>query len=218
MDYEAILKTLGSTAIVVAAIAWLFKSLISIFINKDLEQFKSNLKTEAAKIETQFITLHTKRAEIIAELYELLFEVNSQIQIVNFEFEHREIREDIDRKFHRNHREEWSLEAGVDTLNEKEESEIELLREATSNLFNFYKKYRLYFTSQVCEEIDKFLTLTSYMQSNYRNIALKDTDGNLLVNPKVKEMWDKANEIIPYVLQQLEAHFRKILGVHNEPS
>lgn len=228
MDSEVIVNTLGGTVAFVAATAWLSRSLISQFINKDLERFKANLKSEsnkeierlrnelkidAEKQALQYASLHAKRAEIMAELYERLYDMQGHLQMLKFEYEHREIREDIDRKYHRGRREEWVLEPGIDTLSPEEEEKIILLQDTTNTLFNFYKKYRLYFTAEICTEIDKSLSLASYLQSNYRNIALKDVDGNLLVNAKVKKMWDKAYEIIPNVLQYIESKFREILGV-----
>lgn len=228
MDWEIIIKTLGGTTIFVAAAAWLSRSLISQFINKDLEHFKSNLKnendkeieklrnelrTEADKKSFLFTSLHSRRSEIIAELYEHLYDMQGLIEILMFEYRHREIREDIDRKYHRDNREEWKLESGIDTLDTREEERIEKIRQSTNNLFNFYKKHRIYFTKAICLEIDSFLSLTSFMESNYENIALKDTNGNLLVNPIVKETWDKAHNVIPQILHSLEIQFREILGV-----
>jgi len=228
MDWGFIVQTLGGAAILVAAAAWLFRSLIGQFLSKDLERFKSDLKSqnereieslksdlkiEAEKKTLQFSTLHSKRAEIMADLYEKLFDTLTLIQGLRFEYEYREIREDLDRKYRRGHRAEWQIEPGIDTLLPEEEQKIEALRTSMNELFLFYKKHLIYFPSEICEEIDRFLTLSSYTRSNYQNIALKDAEDNLLVNPVVKEMWDKAYDATPKILQTLETKFRGILGV-----
>lgn len=44
---EEVIKFLGGTAIAIAAVAWLIKSLVSHLLGKDVEIFKSSLKYEA---------------------------------------------------------------------------------------------------------------------------------------------------------------------------
>ena len=42
--YEEIIKLLGGTAIIVAAVAWLIRSLIVHFLSKDVEKYKEQLR------------------------------------------------------------------------------------------------------------------------------------------------------------------------------
>ena len=48
---------------------------------------------------------------------------------------------------------------------------------------------------------------------NYSSVTFKDEDGKLYVTSEVKDVWDKAIEVIPELLTQLENEFRDILGV-----
>jgi len=228
MNWLSLLEKLGTTGIITVVLAWLARSLIRSFLAKDLENYKSNLKAqsdtaieqlksslqiEAHKKSIEFSSLHEKRASMIADLYVHLYDIWGLLQRLHFAYQHREIKEDIDRKYLRKNRKEWQLEPGIDTLSPEEEERIKELREETTKFYEFYKRNRIYFSPNICELIDRFATVTSYLPLNYHNVALKDKDGNLLVNPIVKKTWDKAFETIPQLLDIIEVQFRKILGV-----
>lgn len=81
MLYADILRTLGGMAILVAALAWLSKTLLTAFLSKDLERFKSDLQAssqisiesykaslqlEAQRHAVTYSALHSKRAELVA--------------------------------------------------------------------------------------------------------------------------------------------------------
>jgi hypothetical protein len=51
------------------------------------------------------------------------------------------------------------------------------------------------------------------MAMMYQNVAIKDEEGNLLVDPIVAEFWEKAGNRIPQLQASLEAEFRVLLGV-----
>ena len=86
---EEVVKFLGGTALVLAAVGWLVRSLIGHFLSKDVESFKHRLQSEstvelerlrhslrlvASEHEKQIHLLQERRAEVIAELYARLIE------------------------------------------------------------------------------------------------------------------------------------------------
>ena len=146
---------------------------------------------------------------------EKLFDIQGLLLRLRFEYSHREIREDNDRKYYRDKRETWQLEPGIDTLRPEEVEQIEALNSSLTDFYKFFKRNRLYFSDAVCDLIDRFATLGSYQAMNYENVALKDKEGNLLVNPRVKETWDLAAEKTPELLSLLESEFRAMLGVES---
>lgn len=233
MNWQALITTLGGTGILVAALAWLSRSLISSLLTKDfekykaelkskselaIEEFKSSMQLESQKRIIEYTSLHGKRAEVIADLYSRLFQLQGWIQRLLFEYQHREIREDLDKKYYQKNREEWKLVEGIHTLSAEEEQKVKELSSHMSELYEFYGKYKIYFSSNTCDLIDRFSTLASYLATNYQNVALKDNDGNLYVNPDVKVVWDRAIETIPTLLVELEKEFRSILGVDENQS
>lgn len=231
IDWQALLTTLGETTVLVAALAWLSKTIISSALSKDLEKFKADLKSngdlaiekfkseiqlESQKRIIEYSSLHGRRAELIADLYGRLFSLYNSVQRVLFEYERRKIREDVDKTSPFAKREPWEMVPGIHLLNETEAKRVKDLSDLASDFHEFYGQHKIYFTPEVCNLIDRFSALASYMAMNYENVALKDENGNLYVNPKVKEVWDKAIEAIPLLLWTLENEFRSILGVDGE--
>ena len=229
IDWQVLLTTLGGTSILIAALAWLSKTIISSIFTKDLERFKAELKEsgdlaiekfrsevqlEAQKRIIEYSSLHERRAELIADLYSRLYQLYNSIQRVLFEYEHRQIREDVDRKDPLSRtREPWQKVPGIHFLDAEEEKRVKELSTLTAQFHEFYCTHKIYFTPPVCNLIDRFSALAAYLVMNYENVALKDENGNLYVNPEIKEVWDRAIETIPLLLSNLEGEFRTILGV-----
>ncbi len=68
---EEMIKFIGGTAIVITAIAWLVKALVSHLLSKDVETFKSDLKYEAEHgnhLLMQKITLYKEVANPVIDL------------------------------------------------------------------------------------------------------------------------------------------------------
>lgn len=223
MDWDSIIKTVTASGFIVSATAWMAKEIIKSSLEKDTIQFKSNLEREsslaikkfeldAEKKIIEYTSLHSKRASLVAEMYAKIFDLNGAISKLLYEYQFREIREDVDKKLHPK-REPGKLILGIHTLTEDEEKLIKELSSLTSDFFVFYGRNKIYFSEAICNLVDRFSVLTSYMSFNYHNVALKDEQGNLYVNPEVKEVWDKAIKVIPELLPLMEQEFRKLLGV-----
>jgi len=209
----------GASLIVVGASAWLGKVWANRLMQEDiakhnevLANLNSNLKKLEAEHQVRFSRLHEKQAEVIATLYDRLYHFNGSLQRLLFEYQHREIREDLDRKFYLNKREEWKLVPGIHTLRPEESERINELSKITSELHIFYGINRLYLPTKCCALMDRLSSISAFIASSYQNVALKDNDGNLLVHPDVKRVWDAALETIPALLSELENEFRSALG------
>lgn len=230
---ETILLSLSGTGALIAILAYLSKSLLTTFLSKDLEnhktelkakselaieEFKSSLTLESQKRIIEYSSLHTKRAELVAELYGKLNELEGIIRRLQYEYMGREIREDLDQKYYKQKREEWELVDGIHSLTDSEGEKVKLLHNALMEFWPFYSKNRIYFPTTVCTLIDKYSGLASFVAGNYHNIALKDNDGNLYVAPVVKNVWDGAERTMPEVLRMLVVEFRSLLGVESDAS
>ena len=91
---QELIKYLGSAAIIMAAIAWLIKTLTIHFLRNDAEaykqrlareteSFKSQLEIAAKEHEIRFGKLHEKRAQIIEQLYLLLDETQRATSLIS---------------------------------------------------------------------------------------------------------------------------------------
>ena len=231
MNWEPVIQTLGGTAIAVAALAWLARSLIGQFLSKDIERYKTEIQAKSDKeIETfkaglrieidkatfKFNTLHDKRAKVIAQLYEMLDDLYGNTQLLLFEFKRRQTREDTDRKHHAHRRNPWELIKGIHYLTEEELAKVEFVGKSARDTYAFYRSHKIYFPREICDDIDRFLSLANYTASSYEDVAIKDENGQLMVNPKVKELCESSYQVIPGILDDLENRFRNLMSVHVE--
>ena len=107
-----LLKTLGTTAIVIAAASWLTRSIITHVLSRNIEAYKIDLKRASDKeveetksklqmvaIEHQIVfnRLHEKRAAIVAESYELIHELHSKAVSLGGDIFHAGLRTPKDR-------------------------------------------------------------------------------------------------------------------------
>ncbi len=228
MMWDEIIKTLGGSAILVAALAWLARSLLTKLLSKDLEKFKSDLQVssqqsiegfksslqiEAHRRSIEFSALHSKRAEFVAELYAKLQSLYRGFLGLCLELGRREGRVEKYAENILKDPEPWVLKPGIHLLSPEEEEKAKALQKSTREFLAFYSEQKIYFSPEVCGLIDDFATLTGYMAMMYENVALKNEDGHLFVNPVVKDVWDKAGGKIPMLLVALEKEFRLLLGV-----
>jgi hypothetical protein len=83
--WEQLLFLFGGNAMLLAVLGYLFKSLLSQLLTKDIEKFKSQLKADAdvsierlkstlqmtaLEHQVRFSKLHEKRALVVADLYD----------------------------------------------------------------------------------------------------------------------------------------------------
>ena len=156
IDWISVLQTLGSSTIIVGVFAWIAKSSISAFLARNLEKHKSDLtaqsaleierlrsslEVEAARQTLKFSALHTKRAGFIADLYQQLWDIQGLLSRLLFEYQHREIREDLDRRYYRDKREVWQIKDGIDNLRPEEQARIDELNKFGSSTFEVDFKY-----------------------------------------------------------------------------
>ena len=183
-------------------------------VAKHAEQLEV-LKSEFKKLETEhlvrFTGLHEKQADIIAQLYYKLYEVNRCRDTLTLQLQCREIKEVYERQ-HKTY-EPWEYIYGIHTLTDEEQAMVDALKESVSDLHSFYGRHKLYLSSQCCELMNRVTQLSYFISSNYSNLALKDEKGEYRVNPKVSETWNASIEAIQTMLPLLDFEFKKIIGV-----
>jgi hypothetical protein len=100
MDWNEIIKTIGTNAIFLAVLGFVAKSIFNQMLSRDVEKFKVQIQaTHDAELErlraelgqtafvkqTKFAALHEKRVQVIARLYELF--VLTEMSYRGFAFE-----------------------------------------------------------------------------------------------------------------------------------
>jgi hypothetical protein len=90
IHWQVLLTTLGGGTAVLAAAAWLIRTVLNHVLTRDAEAFKAQLKADtdieterlksslqmvAFEHQVRFSNLHAKRADVIAEIYSQMVEV-----------------------------------------------------------------------------------------------------------------------------------------------
>ncbi len=173
---------LGSSALF-GALAWLARSVIKYFIDRDLEKFKSNLEKMAFEHQIRFSTLHEKRAQIIAELHSRLYDFQWAVSAFL-------------RDFHKNNE------------NDKTKS-VRELDNKSYKFKDYFDKHRIYFTENICSTVDE---LVDILYSAYVPLEIRDRSDDKL-KQVWGECADTVLKKYPAIRASLENDFRIILGV-----
>ncbi len=196
--WDEIIKFIGGSAVLIVAIAWLIRNLISQLLTKDIEKYKFELKRDADKeIESlraslnlealthqiRYSKLHDKRAQIIAELYGRLYEF------------------------------QWAVSAFLrDFDKDNEDNKTQSVQELDNKSYEFkdyFDKHRIYFTENICSTVDE---LVNALYSAYVPLETRDRSDD-----KLKQVWGECADTVrnkyPAIKASLESDFRTILGV-----
>jgi hypothetical protein len=136
--------------------------------------------------------LHTKRAEITAELYK---------KFVEFEEDMRTPTDPMERPD-----------------DPPQEEKIQQAAESGNQFVNYYMENKIYFPPGICDTIeqlnqelqDVFVNSKINTGTNHRKVSSDRVEGRL-------ELWKRTTEEdIPELKTELETHFRELLGVKIE--
>jgi hypothetical protein len=204
---ETIVVALGGTALLVAAAAWLTKSVIAQWLSKDLERYKSELaatstvEIERLRHELQLTAhersvliakLHEKRTQVVADLYGLLVEAHWASQDFASPME-------------------W---AGEPTKKEKYGAALN----KSADFYRFFDKNRIYLPDALCTQLDEFLRAIRGKVIGFGVYLSRDealmSDDNI---QKKHEAWiDTAryfDDEVPKARHALERELRMLVGV-----
>jgi len=192
----SVIAYLGGGAVVVLGFSsWLGKLWAKRILDKEIEDLKSKYKIIEAEHSIKFATLHSRRAEVIAEIYSLLSEVENQARIL------------------------------ANPLIEPEEPPKAETYTKTANLiyklFETYNKYRIYLTEDTCLKLDEFikqsrLPLSFFKVVNRVNSQDPNVENTVLqqeLKDKFMEVWEDVETKVPNARKAVEIEFRKTLGV-----
>ncbi len=208
--WQEFAKLLGVFAVIAGAASWLIKSIVTYFLSKDTENYKSrltkdvedfknqltkettreteNLKSQlqitAKEREIQFSKLHEKRAEIICDFYQLIYEADKSIRALEYRV--------------KNNNDEGMLEKSAQEAHE-----------ACIAALDFFEKHKLYLSKDLSDKIHRILStmeLTS-LSYNYSDSLLRSNG---------LEIYTKQKEKIATIMEGLEQEFRIMLGSESE--
>lgn len=198
-----IISSIGGSAILFGALAWLTKSIITHLLSKDIDQFKANLQLEAQKEMAQiqstlgieafehqirFSRLHEKRAEIISQIYSDIFDLHSSVD--NF------------------------VRLLPSSSSDENNTNLHKIWDSADRLKTSFGKNKIFFNKTICEKIS---TLNEIMSRPVGEIVIhleinKEQDWKIL-GKKYNYALDILEQKVPLIKSELESDFRNLLGV-----
>jgi hypothetical protein len=199
MTPREIIALLGGFSAIVAAITWLARSLVGQLLSRDIERFKSRLEHETERFtselerqvkehEIRFTTLHEKRRDAVAELYELLADAVSTHQTIGFL---------------------WTVD-----LSEMRNA----VDEAFAGYTGFEKlltRNRIYLDRGFADEVQSALDRLTQPLTSLAVQLSGDQPDKARVTELVKEIQNSCEDALA-LLNFVETGFREILGVDTE--
>jgi len=169
-------------------------------IDKNLEEYRSQLEIIRLKNQVIFSQLHEKRGIVLESLYKKLIRFDSLLYTLTIPIKYGSSLEDVE------------MERKINTAH-------------TSGAFDDFNKYynenRIYFSNKTCSLLDKLrndfkMHLIDYSEKDI--LKTMGAEGLELAQATVKaaKVWDKVKNEIPPAMRSLEDEFRRILGVTDE--
>lgn len=189
---------------VLAAVAWLIRSLVNHLLSKDVEAYKQKLANEAATElerlkhelrlaavvhEKQTQILHERRAKVIAELYKRL------VRFIGAAGSFASLAE-------------WVGEPSKD-------EKAKVLGEKAWEFREYFLHNRIYFSREVCDKLDSIFQDIHGASSKYRVMLAHSRSESVSeqVHEAWLEAWDLMSKKVPALRDAIDNEFRALLGV-----
>ena len=217
--WQAIIQLILTPTLIVGFLAFVMRELFKSYLSMDVEKYKTQLKSESDarqfEFQTKFSSWHKQQAEAIKELYSLIAEMEIILNDVNtlIGFMDGTDKNSINNEF-------WT------ELSEE-------LRVKQNKLVTFFKINQIYFTSETCRILDETINAIDnvvfenlhYLSSQtgmmkglgrlslsaFKHFSLTNIQRNKIPNEKLKR-FDKMDELTQ-LKTKLEMQFRKLMDV-----
>jgi phosphoenolpyruvate synthase/pyruvate phosphate dikinase len=206
--WQILIATLGGSAVLLLAVGFLVKTLVSHLLSKDVERFKaevqhnatlqleralSGIRQAALEREVRFRQLHEKRSLVVAELYSRLV---SAVDKLEYSFQPME----------------W-----VD-----QPSRDEKLKEAVPCLIElrgYFERNRILFPGELANQVHAFIEKLGDWLHEYQTCKFIGDHGSADrtvtagKDAAVKAAWKGLHDEVPGLRAALEVEFRRLLEV-----
>jgi hypothetical protein len=191
------------TASVLAALAYVGRSIIERWLVRSLEKYKAELQLAAFEHQTRFTKLHEKRAEVIAELYKRLVQIQYSLRrLAHF------------------------IRSATSNQSQYAEKETTITQSSLNEFKIYFEGHRLYFTEGLCGTVEKFhaeslVTLIELLSAETSKMLLSQSPSESPSESRFQEQYtetirkalDRVEQQVPSLKREIEKEFRKMLGV-----
>lgn len=179
---DDLFKFIGSYAIIVGAMTWLLKVIITRhiehFYNKKAGDYKIEVNKYLFEHETRFSQLHEKRAEVIAEMYRLMIVAEGRLKTVVSPAGYE----------------------GQAPLKERAQK----VWEAIFDFNKYFLEHEIYFNAEICLHIKNFLK-----EMKFLTVRSNRFEEDIKVWTEAEEKFSLELQLLK---QKITEEFRKILG------
>jgi len=204
MDWNDIIKTIATNTVFLTVLGFVAKSIYGQILSKDLKKFEielqatHNIETEklrsalsktAFEYQTRFARLHEKRADILADFYKKLVEVERV-------FGHFVI----------------GIKPGQPVSDEKAKNILGLV----SFLWDYFEENRIYFEPNTCEKVFRLL---QELNGVWGVSMFAQVEDGLTEQQKAdawQRGWKSISNSVPELRRDIENDFRKLLGAASD--
>lgn len=192
-----IIKSIVTFSIGSGILAFLIRSIVVHFLDKDTAKYREDIKRIAEEHVFRFQKLHIERADVIKNLYRHLDAAIVAMQ---------------------------SLISPIQLAGENEQEKRKTAIEKVNKFIAYYSGNRIFFPERICKLLDTVIDgmKNAYVAFNHKERRLSEAEQNAESDDeKLYDNWDRAwksiSKDIPAVKSSLETEFRKILGVDDTP-
>ena len=203
-----VFTTVGGGAVILAAVAWLIRTVITDRLARDAEAFKTRLKADAdveierlknslqmtaLEHEVRFSKLHERRAEVIAEVYKRLVQLHAEGSL-------------------------FVSQVGITGMSNENPEQVKWVLAVFQNNQDFIRLIednRIYLPARVCDLLAKYAHALSQATSTSLAGANPGPPTPFTAQQKTELLRDAYSAIdgdIPEMKRALEIEFRAILG------
>lgn len=204
--WQELTKLLGIFLIFAGAASWLIKSIITHFLTRDTENYKSQLTRDVESYKIQLSTEATKEIEKLKGKLQITAKEN-EVVFIKLHEKRTEIISRLHSKIHQADISVGALElrvkdGGYDEtiLNEAAQK----AHQACQNALKFFEKNRLYLGKELSDKIHRIL-LT--MEHTSKSFSYSDS-----IRSNALENYNEQKEKIASIMESLEQEFRIMLG------
>jgi hypothetical protein len=191
--FIAALTSSTFTAVVLAALAYVGRSIIERWLARNLEEYKAELQAVAFEQQTKFAKLHERRAEAIAELYRQFVQIQDSL-----------------------HSMARALRSGANP--KAREKCWKSVNESIEAFSKYFEEHRIYLPESLCRTIERFkgLSRSTSLQLQFaefsKQLASEDEGYREEFIQDLEEATSSLADTISPLIRDIEKEFRKMLG------
>jgi len=183
--WQQLIGLIVAPVVVVGAMAWLLRGIVSQSFARDIQRYKSELEQQNFEHRERFSTIHQRRAEVIATLYGKIARTKA-------------VAADLVGIF----------QQGGQPLIEKKKKATDVYNDMSSY---FYEK-RLFLPRATAEKTEKLImtirdVLIEFDTAQMGNVEYKPDQSGLW-----RQAYQRLRDEVPPILEELEDEFKDLLG------